>query len=244
MDFGRLILQLAVEIAGDLLKKLSATGNRNLLVHLRTLSITLMFAVLPLWLIYCFPSDYNFKDSFWFLSNSICCCFVTIKAVQEVLIYAILMYDAVVRSIEGIDHLMLGIHFIVGAIQMASISVYFFNLYTIIMAWSDWYTTLMSIPVVLILANIPTSIEIEWNKLKKRRNSLELICKFASVTARELDAHENCAICQRELFTANAGGAVEESSHIVPNVKRTFCEHLFHTGSNGLQFIKFCLLFL
>lgn len=218
-EFWRSALHDAVKMVADALHGLPAHSGRNILAHCRTLAIALLLVALPHCLIYYYYASYN-ERSAGIMINCVVIFFVAIEAMQAILTYALLTYDAVVRPLESLDEWLLGTRFTTGAISVTiSLLVTVYSLSH--MADSGLEKSHLILLGIKFYCSVWLPIESAWNVYEQRCDADKIINDLATASAAELSNYSgNCAICQQELYTTGN----------VSNVKRTFCGHYFHTG--------------
>ena len=242
LDFWSMILHSAVQIVSDALHKLPASISRNLLANCRILALALLLVALPPFLINHIFEIYNYQISTGLLIFSVSCFYVTIEAVQAILIYALLIIDTFLRPIESLDEWLLGIRFTTGAIDfsIALVSIGF-NLSS--MASYDWSYFFLIIICLEFYFHVWLGLKSAWKVFQQRRDASRIINSLAIVKASDLNRiHEICAICQLDLLSVSASGTsgiepARESNQIVTNVKKTSCGHYFHISTNPFHYI-------
>ena len=243
LDFWSMVLHSAVEIVSDALHKLPAAISRNLLANCRLLTLALLLVALPPFFINHLFAIYNYQIPTGLLIFSVSCFYVTIEAVQAILIYALLTFDTLLRPIESLDEWLLGIRCTIGAIDLviAIVSTGYNLTFMNSNGWSPFFLILICLEFYF---HVWVNIKSAWKVFQQRRDTSRIINSLAVVKASDLNGiQEICAICQLDLLSVSASGTSDiepasgESNQIVKNVRKTPCGHYFHIRTSPVHYI-------
>lgn len=208
------LLQSTFEIAEPIVLALSASRNRSIFRHLRTLSVCLVLLIFPLYLtwklIQIFPG--TFID-FWMMVALSSCMLTSVHVIDLLVVHCLFVYDSVQEEIwENLDDIVYYTRAITKILEFfVAVVVVGMGLWVLVSA--QWNHVHASILTVHCYFNVWQRLRTGWKSFLLRREAAQKVDCLPAATGEQLQQLDDvCSICYSSMNVACI----------------TRCRHYFH----------------